>query len=85
MNEFLLGGIAVASFVVALFFWRYWRSTGDRFFLFFSLSFLIEAINRAHMGLSHAWTESAPLHYLVRLVSYGLILVAIWGKNQRRP
>ncbi|RZI80292.1 MAG: hypothetical protein EOP38_22885 [Rubrivivax sp.] len=85
MNEFLLGGISIASLVVALFFWRYWRSTRDRFFLFFSLSFLIEAVNRADMGLTHAWTESAPLHYLVRLVSYGLILVAIWDKNRPRP
>lgn len=82
MNELLLGGIAVASCVAALFFWRYWRSTGDRFFLFFAWSFLIEAANRVDMGVKHAWNEDAPIHYIVRLVSYGLILVAIWDKNR---
>lgn len=84
MNEFLLGGIAVGSWVVSMFFWRYWRSTGDRFFLFFSVSFLIEAINRTDMALNNVWTEAAPFHYIVRLVSYGLILVAIWDKNRSR-
>ena len=84
MNEMLLGGIAVASFVAGLFFLRYWLSTGDRFFLFFMLSFWLEAGNRVDMALTRAWNEDTPLHYLVRLVSYGLILAAIWDKNHRR-
>jgi predicted small integral membrane protein len=83
MDEMLVGGIAVGSFVAGLFFLRYWRSTGDRFFLFFMLSFWIEAANRVHMAMNQAWTaDAAPVHYLVRLVSYGLILWAIWEKNR---
>lgn len=82
MNEVLLGGIAVASFVVGLFFLRYWLSTRDRFFLFFMLSFWIEAANRVDMALTQSWNEDTPAHYIVRLVSYGLILVAIWDKNR---
>jgi hypothetical protein len=84
MNEMLLGGIAVASFVAGLFFLRYWLSTGDRFFLFFMLSFWLEAGNRVGMAMTRAWSEDTPLHYLVRLLSYGLILAAIWDKNHRR-
>jgi hypothetical protein len=82
MNEMLLGGIAVASFVAGLFFLRYWRSSGDRFFLFFMLSFWIEAANRVAMALTQPWNEDRPVHYIVRLVSYGLLLVAIWDKNR---
>jgi hypothetical protein len=83
MNELLLGGIAVASFVAGLFFLRYWRSTGDRFFLFFMLSFWIEAANRVDMALTQSWNEEAsPVDYMVRLLSYGLILLAIWDKNR---
>ena len=37
MNEILIGGIAVAALVAGLFFFRFWRTTGDRFFLLFSL------------------------------------------------
>lgn len=83
MNEMLLGAIAVASFVAGLFFLRYWLSTGDRFFLYFMLSFWIEAGNRVGMGLARSWSEDSPVHYVVRLLSYGLILFAIWGKNSR--
>lgn len=83
MNQVLLGGIAVGSFVAGLFFLRYWRSTRDRFFLFFMLAFWIEALNRFDMAITQSWNEDdSPVHYLVRLVSYGLILVAIWDKNR---
>jgi hypothetical protein len=84
MQQFLLGGIAVASFAIGVFFLRYWRSSGDRFFLFFALSFWIEAGNRADMALHASWNESTPVHYFVRLVSYALILLAIWDKNRSR-
>lgn len=84
MNQLLLGGVAVACAIAGLFFLRYWRSSGDRFFLFLMLSFLIEAGNRVDMALRGAWSEDLPVHYLVRLVSYGLILVAIWDKNRPR-
>jgi hypothetical protein len=82
MNLMLLGGVAVACFVAGLFFLRYWLSTRDRFFFFFMLSFWIEAANRVDMGLTRSWNEDLPVHYIVRLLSYGLILVAIWDKNR---
>lgn len=82
MNPFLLGGIAVACAAIGLFFLDYWRSSRDRFFLFFASSFWLEAANRTAMALASTWNEDAPLHYLVRLVSYGLILIAIWDKNR---
>ena len=84
MNQLLLGGIAVGCLAVGLFFLRYWRSSGDRFFMFFMLSFWIEALNRVHLAVNTAWTEESSVHYVVRLVSYGLIVVAIWDKNRRR-
>jgi hypothetical protein len=83
MNHAMLGGIAVGSFIAGLFFLRYWLSTRDRFFLFFMLAFWIEAANRVDMALASAWNEDdSPVHYLVRLVTYGLILLAIWDKNR---
>ena len=64
-------------------FWRYWRSTHDRFFVFLALSFWIEAANRVHIALAVAWNEETPQHYLVRLLAFGLILFAIWDKNRQ--
>jgi len=83
VNEMLMGGIAVASLLAGLFFFRFWRHTRDRFFLYFALSFWIEAANRVTLGLLSG-DENAPLFYAVRIVAYGLILLAIWQKNRRQ-
>jgi hypothetical protein len=85
MTQFLLGAIAMGSAVAALLFLRYWRRTGDRLFLYFSASFLLEAVNRALFAWNGAHSEEATLYYLVRLLAYGLILWAIVEKNLRRP
>jgi hypothetical protein len=82
LDELLLGGIAVASFIAGLFFFRYWRTSLDRFFLFLAISFWGEAANRVHMAVTASWNEAQPSHYLVRVVCYGLILLAIWDKNR---
>lgn len=82
MNQFLLGAIATACFAIGLFFLRYWYSGRDRFFLFLALSFWMEAANRIEMAVMQSWSEDAPGHYLVRLVSYSLIVYAIWDKNR---
>jgi hypothetical protein len=85
MNDMLSGAISTASLVIALFFLRFWRNTGDRFFLYFSLSFLIEGLHRVHSAAaSDAVGEDSPLHYLIRLLAYGLILWAILEKNLPR-
>ncbi len=84
MNELLVGGIATASLLAALFFLRFWRTTGDRFFLYFALSFFIEGTNRFALGLLASTGEDTPLYYLIRLVSYGLIIAAIVHKNRSR-
>lgn len=84
MHDLFLGAIAVGSFAAGLFFLRYWLSTRDRFFLFFAASFWIEAINRVAMSVTGSWNEDLPGHYVVRLLAYALILIAIWDKNRPR-
>lgn len=81
MINFLTGAIAMASYVIALFFLRFWRSSGQRFFLYFALSFLVEGMHRTYSAWDGAANEDSPYHYLVRLLSYGLILWAILEKN----
>jgi hypothetical protein len=84
MNEMLIGAIAAAAFVVGLFFLRFWRATHDRFFLLFAIAFWVEG---AHRLFVYPWAgsdEAAPVYYLVRLLAYGLIIVAIVDKNRTR-
>ena len=86
INDILVGGISTASLVAGLFFFRFWRSTRDRFFLFFALSFWIEGINRLVLFHWVGPNEDAPGYYLIRLIAYGLIIAAIVDKNRaRRP
>jgi hypothetical protein len=82
--DIMIGAIALASLLAGLFFLRFWKSSGDRFFLYFALSFGIEGINRLYAGLSRSLNEDSPGIYSIRLLSYGLILLAIWEKNRPR-
>lgn len=82
MNQLLLGAIAMANLIIAVFFLRFWKKTRDRFFLFFAVAFILEGINRVLLGLSQGSTENEPIFYSVRLVSYVLILIAIVDKNR---
>lgn len=85
MEQMLMGGIAMGWAVAGLFFFRFWRQSRDRFFLFFAASFWIESINRVALGGWASASETNPAFYGIRLVSYGLILLAIWQKNRPRP
>jgi hypothetical protein len=79
---FLTGAISVACFVVALFFLRFWRSTRDRFFVYFAASFALEGVARAAAAFVQLG-DNNPMFYGVRVIAYGLIIIAIWQKNRR--
>lgn len=84
MNGLLLGAVIMASLTAALFFLRFWRTTGDRFFLFFGMSFFIDGMDRLWIASNPAASEDGPEYFLLRLVAYGLILYAIIDKNRPR-
>lgn len=81
---FLIGVISVASFTVGILFLKFWRRTRDPLFLAFSAAFLIEALNRVQLlFMSHPNEATAP-YYIVRLVSFLVILAGILIKNYER-
>ena len=82
MNQLMLGAVAMATLTIGLFFLRFWRKTRDRFFLFFAVAFFLEGVNRILLGLDHSSNENEPVYYLVRLLSFVLILIAIVDKNR---
>ncbi|HEX7648495.1 MAG TPA: DUF5985 family protein [Noviherbaspirillum sp.] len=84
LNAILAGAIAMGSLVASLFFLRFWKSTQDRFFLYFAMSFVLEFGSRIVLGMTSLHNEESPVYYLIRLVAYGLILFAIIEKNKRR-
>jgi uncharacterized membrane protein HdeD (DUF308 family) len=82
MNQLLLGAIAMATLTIGLFFLSFWKKTRDRFFLFFASAFILEGLNRALLGLEQGSDEHEPIFYLVRLLSFILIVIAIVDKNR---
>lgn len=84
LNSLLSGAIMMAALIIALVFLRYWRNTRDRFFLYFAVAFALEALQRLLAVALPPENPDAPLYYLIRLVSYGLILLAVLSKNARR-
>jgi hypothetical protein len=80
-----LSGFVVAGFMIAgLFFLRFWRKTGDLLFLAFAASFWLLALNQLLLAFSRVSTEERSWLYLLRLLAFALILVAIGVKNRKR-
>ena len=82
LKEFLLGALVMSEVVLALFFLHYWRVTRDRFFLFFTWSFVLGIGSRLVLAVHLGNDEFEPLIYLLRLLSYVIIVVAIVDKNR---
>lgn len=80
----LLGAIALGSIMAGLFFLRFWKQTGDRFFLFFSLAFFLMALSRVLMSLTVVSSDEHPIVYIVRLFAYGLIVFGVLDKNRKK-
>lgn len=79
----LMGAVAMASFVAAMFFLRFWQQTRDRFFLWFALGFATDSMTRFALALLEDVGEAEPLFYLARLLMFAMLIMAIIGKNRR--
>jgi hypothetical protein len=47
-------------------------------------SFWLQSVSHVVIALMRSWNEDSPAQYAVRVLAYGLILLAIWSKNRRR-
>ena len=85
LDSFFLGALVTSTWIVSLFFLRFWRRTRDRLFLLFALAFLLLGVNWFCILFIH-WEEPryAAL-YTVRLVAFLLIIIGIADKNRARP
>jgi CDP-diglyceride synthetase len=83
IEGFLLGVIATASLAAFLFFLRFWRHTQDQLFLAFSLALVIQGLSSCAALLLRHPNEGSPWIYVLRLLTFLAILVAIVSKNRR--
>jgi hypothetical protein len=81
---FLSGMLAAGYLVIAGFFFRFWRQTRDRLFLFFAAAFGLLVIQRAMVVPEFALVEDKTWAYGLRLVAFVLIVYGIVMKNREQ-
>jgi hypothetical protein len=82
LYDFLSGAVALGFAVCALFFLRFWHRTRVELFLAFSLAFILLGVGQTILALASIPTEERGSLYLIRLLAFALILVAIYRKNR---
>lgn len=81
MIDYLAGAVTLGFVVAAMFFLRFWRRTADRLFFSFAIAFFLLALNQALAQWLGAGHEHVGYTYLLRILGFVLILVAIIDKN----
>lgn len=81
--EFLWGALWIATWVVALFFVRFWTLSRDRLFLMFGIAFGLLGAHWLGLGLIAPSLETRHYFYLLRLAGFLVLIAAIVDKNRR--
>lgn len=88
----VLAGIAIATFAASgVFFFKFWTASRDRFYMLFAASCGLLALERivlmslssAQNGVRSELTEAVSWVYLIRLLAFIIILIAVIDKNKR--
>lgn len=82
LYDFLSGAVALGFAACALFFLRFWRRTREELFLAFAVAFLLLGAGQTILALANIPTEERGSIYLIRLIAFLLILLAIYRKNR---
>ncbi len=85
MIELLSGALLFSYFTAGIHFLRFWRRTGDRLFLHFAVAFWLFALNQLASSIPVVANETAGYEYLLRVLGFVVILVAIVDKNFAAP
>ena len=81
MATFLSGMITAGYLIAALFFLRFWKRTGDTLFATFGVSFTLFAISQSLSVSFDFLHDDKTAVFVLRLIGFGLLLVAIARKN----
>jgi hypothetical protein len=86
-TQLIAGAVIMGLATAALFFLRFWTRTRDRLFLYFAAAFGLLAVNRLLVSTLDIAREEQSWVYVIRLVAFCLIIVAILLKNAeaKRP
>lgn len=81
MHNFLSGLVTAGFLIAALYFFRFWKTTRDRFFIVLGIAFLLFAANQLGVVVLQTPREEQSWIYLLRVFGFALLIVAIILKN----
>lgn len=84
LTHFLWGALAMGCWVIGLLFFRYWRRSRDRFFVYFGVAFWFLGLNWAALASLQVTDETRHYVYVLRLIAFLLIAFAIIDKNRQQ-
>jgi hypothetical protein len=82
MTHFVSGLLVMGYAVAALCFLRFWRTSSDRLFLFFSAGFALLAVQRTSLAAAALLPLPETTYYAIRLLAFVVILAGIVDKNR---
>ena len=86
MIEFLSGAVTLTYLVAALYFFNFWQRAADRLFLAFAIAFALLVANQLVLFALGSADERGNYAYILRVLAFILILLAIIEKNvSHRP
>lgn len=86
-------GIAAASFLMAgVYFLKFWRASRDPFFFRFAMAcwlitlerFVLIKLQEGQLSIRAPLAESHSWVYIIRLLAFALILLAIIDRNRKK-
>jgi hypothetical protein len=83
--ELLSGALIFAYAIAGVHFLQFRRRTGDRFFGHFAVAFWLFALNQLAVSAPTVTDETGGYFYLLRVLGFAIILIAIVDKNVSRP
>lgn len=81
--DFVAGAVTMGFAIAGLFFLRFWRRTLDGLFLAFAAAFWLLALSQALLALYPGTIEDRSWIYVIRLLAFLTIIVAVFRKNAR--
>jgi uncharacterized membrane protein HdeD (DUF308 family) len=82
LELFLSGALCMGYAIAALFFLRFWRDNGDRLFAYFAAAFGLLVVQRLALALFPGTSDQTSWMYLLRLLAFVLIIIAVVDKNR---
>ncbi len=85
VSMFISGMLTAGYAVAVLYFLKFWRQTRDRLFAFFAASFALLFVQRIALAIATDLIADAHWYYVIRLLAFILIIIAIVDKNRASP